>query len=67
VRAAVAAALREVGDPRAMEPLRAALTDPDPSVRIQATLSLRSFGEDIEISPIDQAEANEQQYQAGLQ
>jgi HEAT repeat protein len=60
VRTAAAAALRQVGDVRAIPPLRAALKDSDPNVRIQAATSLRFLGEDVPISPADQAEAEEQ-------
>jgi len=60
VRTAAAAALRKTEDRRAIPLLRKALQDPDPNVRIQATMSLRFFGEDVLISPEDEAEAKQQ-------
>lgn len=65
VRAAAAAGLREVGDRRATQPLRAAMKDSDPNVLIQVACSLRFFGDDIDVSSNDYADAKAQ-YEAKM-
>ncbi len=59
VRTAAAAALRETKDPRAIQPLRNALTDCDPGVRDQAAMSLRFLEPQVSDSEVDLAEATE--------